>query len=103
MYTIIKNYEFHIALAYQICSFERKLNIKNNFSKNNKTRTFKGLQSVIALTHIDENGKAESFPIAINEEQGVLFQPGLTSSFGKDKKIIYGEKGKNFRFGILTF
>lgn len=74
-----------------------------NFSKNNKTRAFKGLQSVIAITHIDDNGKAESFPIAINEEQGVLFQPGLTSSFGKDKKIIYGEKGKNFRFGILTF
>jgi len=74
-----------------------------NFSKNNKIRTFKGLQSVIALTHIDENGNTESFPIAINEEQGVLFQPGLTSAFGRNKKIIYGEKGKNFRFGILTF
>jgi len=74
-----------------------------NFSKNNKIKTFKGLQSVIALTHIDEFGNSESFPIAINEEQGVLFQPGLTSQFGKDKKIIYGEKGKYFRFGILTF
>ena len=74
-----------------------------NFSKNNKIRTFKGLQSVMALTHIDESGNYESFPIAINEEQGVLFQPALTSPFGKDKKIIYGEKGKNFRFGILTF
>lgn len=74
-----------------------------NFSKNNKIRTFKGLQSVIALTRIDESGNTESYPIAINEEQGVLFQPALTSQFGKDKKIIYGEKGKYFRFGILTF
>jgi hypothetical protein len=74
-----------------------------NFSNSSKTKTFKGLQSVIALSHIDEFGNIESFPISISEEQGVLFQPALTTRFGTDKKIIYGEKGKNFRFGILTF
>jgi len=74
-----------------------------NFSRDSRLRDFNGLQSVIALTHLGENGQTESFPLAINEELGVLFQPSWTTSLGADRKIIYGQRGRFFRFGILSF
>ena len=81
---------------------------EDNYNQNNRisqTFEFKGgsKRSLIAVAEISRDGSLEIFPLFKNRDADIITRPKMCKQVGKKNMIIYGEKGKTFRFGSVEF
>lgn len=59
--------------------------------------------SVVVLAQIDRAGKVKKAPLFQNKEEGVITRPKICRQIGRYNMAIYGEQGRNYKFGLLGF
>ena len=59
--------------------------------------------SVVVLAEIDRSGQVKKAPLFQNKEEGVITRPKICRQIGKRNMAIYGEQGRNYKFGLLDF
>ena len=76
-----------------------------NFSKQKQGKRFRfnGSQSIIALAEINKNGSVKTYPLASNRDEGIITRPKVCRQIGKREMVIFGERGKRFKFAELEF
>ena len=71
--------------------------------KNNRLYNYNGSDSVISLAQININGELKTYPIAFNRDAGVITRPKMCKQIGLKQMAIFGERGRGYRFGKMTF
>lgn len=71
--------------------------------KPNKWHTYTGRNSIITLAAIDKNGEVALNPLFADTEASITTRPKVCKQIGSKEMLIYGERGRNFRFGALLF
>ena len=71
--------------------------------KSNKLYNYNGRNSVISLASIDKNGQVDMQPIFANRQAGITTRPKICKQIGRNEMLIYGERGRKYRFGSLKF
>jgi hypothetical protein len=75
-----------------------------NFSKDSeRIYNFNGRNSVIAVTEVSIDGSTRKFPLFSNRDAGVITRPKICKQVGLRKMVIFGERGRTYRFGDLSF
>ncbi len=69
--------------------------------KNNRRYKFNGSNSILAITEVGTDGSINTYPLGSNKEQGIITRPKVCKQIGKKEMVIFGEKGKRFKFGGL--
>ncbi len=64
---------------------------------------FNGNQSIIAVAELSKDGSVNVAPLFQNREAGIITRPKVCRQTGKRKMIIYGERGRRYRFAQLEF
>lgn len=59
--------------------------------------------SVVVLAEVDKSGQVKRAPLFQNKEEGIVTRPKICRQIGRRDMAIYGEQGKNYRFGRLSF
>ena len=59
--------------------------------------------SVVTIAEVDRNGVVTRAPLFQNKEQGVVVRPKLSKQVGRRDMAIYGESGRRYKFGVLSF
>lgn len=59
--------------------------------------------SVVVLAEVDRSGHVTRAPLFQNKEEGIVTRPKICRQIGRRDMAIYGEQGKNYRFGLLNF
>lgn len=59
--------------------------------------------SPVILASVDTRGKVDIKQLFSNKEEGIITRPQLCRQTSKDEMIMYGERGKRFKFGKLVF
>mgnify|MGYP006268641477 CR=1 FL=1 len=76
-----------------------------NFGDDDSDRlyNFNGRNSIITLAEVRKNGELEMYPLYSNRNAGIITRPKICKQTGSRKMMIYGEQGRNYRFGLLQF
>lgn len=77
-----------------------------NFDRNSHRKylyNFNGKYSVIALTEIKKDGTMATYPLFNNQDAQIITRPKVCKQTGSKKMMVYGEKGRNYRFANLGF
>ena len=59
--------------------------------------------SVVTIAEVDRNGAVKRSPLFQNKENGVVVRPKLSKQVGRRDMAIYGESGRRYKFGVLSF
>ncbi len=59
--------------------------------------------SVVTIAEVDRNGAVKRSPLFQNKENGVVVRPKLSKQVGRRELAIYGESGRRYKFGVLSF
>jgi hypothetical protein len=59
--------------------------------------------SVVVLAEINRQGEVKRAPLFLNRDEGITSRPKICRQIGRNKMAIYGEQGRHYRFGLLTF
>jgi hypothetical protein len=59
--------------------------------------------SVVTIAEVDRNGEVKRSPLFQNKENGVVVRPKLSKQVGRRELAIYGESGRRYKFGVLSF
>jgi hypothetical protein len=59
--------------------------------------------SVVTIAEVDRNGAVKRSPLFQNKENGVVVRPKLSKQVGRREMAIYGESGRRYKFGVLSF
>jgi len=65
--------------------------------------SYTGRNSVITLAEVNKNGKVDMKPLFSGTEASVTTRPKVCKQVGSSEMLIYGERGRTFRFGALQF
>ncbi len=71
--------------------------------KKGKYYSFTGRNAVITLAEINKNGAVVINPLFSDTEASITTRPKVCKQIGRDEMLIYGERGRNYRFGNLVF
>jgi len=71
----------------------------NAKDKSNRLYNYDGRNSIISLATIDRNGQVSMSPIFDNQQAGITTRPKICKQIGRNEMLIYGERGKKYRFG----
>ena len=77
-----------------------------NFEENNASRrlyNFNGRYSVIALTELRKDGSSTTYPFFTNSDADIITRPKICKQVGSRRMIVYGERGRTYRFANLEF
>ena len=77
-----------------------------NYDPNDKSdhlHGYNGRNSVITLAAVDKNGGVTMDPIFDNRQAGITTRPKICKQIGRNEMLIYGERGRKYRFGSLKF
>jgi len=76
-----------------------------NFENDGNTRLFNfdPRRAVIAVAELRRDGELSMFPLFGNQQAGIIARPKMCRQVGSRQMMIYGERGKFYRFGELTF
>lgn len=77
-------------------NFDQDRNIKRLYN-------FNGRYSVIALTELKKDGSIRTFPLFHNQDADIITRPKICKQVGSKKMMVYGERGRQFRFATLEF
>ena len=64
---------------------------------------FNGKYSVIAVTELRKDGSSTTYPLFRNSDAAVITRPKICKQIGLRRMIIFGERGRTYRFGSLDF
>ena len=80
-------------------------NIKNYREDRRKNRiyNFNGRNSIVALAEVSRNGVVNTYPLFNNRDADIITRPKICKQVGRKEMIIYGERGRRYRFGNLIF
>lgn len=78
-------------------------NLTENNRKSNRLYNYNGSDSIISLAQINIKGEVKTYPLAYNRDAGIMTRPKMCKQIGKKEMAVFGERGKNYRFGTLTF
>jgi hypothetical protein len=81
----------------------RNFSEKENRRKMKRLYNFDGRNSVIALAEIKIDGSLTTWPMFSNRDAGIITRPKICLQTASRKMIIYGERGKRYRFANLNF
>ncbi|MEO0778187.1 MAG: hypothetical protein AAF146_16590 [Bacteroidota bacterium] len=70
---------------------------------NNRLYNFNGSNSIIALAEVSKDGGLEVRPLFNNREASIITRPKVCKQTNKREMVIYGEKGRRYRFAHLEF
>lgn len=59
--------------------------------------------SVVTVAEVDRNGVVKRAPLFQNKENGVVVRPKISKQVGRRDMAIYGESGRRYKFGVLSF
>jgi hypothetical protein len=59
--------------------------------------------SVVVLAEVNKEGLVKRAPLFQNKEEGIITRPKICRQIGRKEMAIYGESGRAYRFGTLTF
>jgi hypothetical protein len=71
--------------------------------KENRFYTYTGNESIMVMAQLSTSGEVKTFPMASNKDAGVITRPKMCKQIGKRDMAIFGERGRSFRFGNLSF
>ncbi len=71
--------------------------------KSNRLYNYNGRNSVITLATVDKDGGVQMDPIYDNRQAGITTRPKICKQIGRNEMLIYGERGRKYRFGSLKF
>ncbi|MEM1322656.1 MAG: hypothetical protein AAGG75_20495 [Bacteroidota bacterium] len=76
-----------------------------NFEEANSDRiySYNGKYSVIALTELNRDGSMITYPLFSNAEAEIITRPKICKQIGKKDMVIYGERGRKYKFASLQF
>ncbi|MEM6317560.1 MAG: hypothetical protein AAF960_07805 [Bacteroidota bacterium] len=69
----------------------------------NKLFNYNGRNSVITLAEVNKDGGVAINPVFDNREAGITTRPKICQQVGRNEMLIYGERGRTYRFGSLKF
>ncbi|MFK7932170.1 MAG: hypothetical protein AB8G22_01590 [Saprospiraceae bacterium] len=69
----------------------------------NRIYNFNGKNSVISLAEVGKDGSLQIYPLFNNREANIITRPKICQQTGRKTMLVYGEKGRRYRFGNLTF
>ncbi len=75
-----------------------------NFDPNdnsNRLYNYDGRNAIISLATIDRNGQVSMKPLFDNKQAGITTRPKICKQIGRNEMLIYGERGRKYRFGNL--
>ncbi len=72
-------------------------------SKKGKQYSFKGTNAVITLAEISKNGTVVINPLMSQTDASITLRPKVCTQIGRNELLIYGERGRKYRFGNLVF
>lgn len=72
-------------------------------SKKGKQYSFTGRNAVITLAEINKNGTVVINPLFSDTDASITTRPKVCKQIGRNEMLIYGERGRNYRFGNLLF
>lgn len=64
---------------------------------------FNGRNSVIALTEVNRDGSAHTYPLYNNRDAEIITRPKICKQIGRKEMLVYGERGRSYRFASLSF
>jgi hypothetical protein len=59
--------------------------------------------SVVVLAEVNREGQVKRAPLFQNKEEGIVTRPKICRQISRKEMAIYGESGRTYRFGSLTF
>lgn len=59
--------------------------------------------SVVTLAEVARDGSLKRYPMFSNQDKGVVTRPKICRQVGRRDMAIYGESGRTYRFGALSF
>ena len=59
--------------------------------------------SVLTIAEVNRDGQVRRSPLFQNKENGVVMRPKISKQVGRRDLAIYGENGRRYKFGVLTF
>lgn len=68
-----------------------------NRSMNNSSK------AVVARVHMDNSGKINKKPLFLNKDKDVIIRPKIHLLLNDNSLLIYGQRGKSYRFGRIKF
>ncbi|MEO1626164.1 MAG: hypothetical protein AAFV25_13485, partial [Bacteroidota bacterium] len=76
-----------------------------NFSANDRRLyNFDGQRnSVISLAEVRKDGSLDVYPLFNNREADIITRPKVCKQSGKREMVIYGERGRKYKFAKLVF
>lgn len=80
-------------------------NIKNLQEKDPKrlANFSGGKNGIVTMAVLDSKGEYDKYPLISTKEEGVMLRPKVCEQSGRKEMIIYGERGKKYKFGKVTF
>jgi hypothetical protein len=60
-------------------------------------------RSPVMIASVDTRGKVTIKQLFSNRDEGIITRPKLCRQTSKDEMILYGERGKRYKFGKLVF
>ena len=71
--------------------------------KSNRLYNYDGRNAVITVATIDKNGAVSMAPVFDNRQAGITTRPKICKQIGRNEMLIYGERGRKYRFGSMSF
>lgn len=71
--------------------------------RNRRLYNFNGRQSIIALAELSIDGSVKIEPLFSNREADIITRPKVCRQTDKREMVIYGERGRRYRFAQLEF
>jgi hypothetical protein len=59
--------------------------------------------SVVTLAEVSRDGSLKRYPMFSNKDKGVVTRPKICRQVGRHEMAVYGESGRTYRFGVLSF
>lgn len=60
-------------------------------------------KAVVARVHMDNNGQITKKPLFLNKDKDVIIRPKIHLLLSDNSLLIYGQRGKSYRFGRIRF
>lgn len=76
-----------------------------NFADDGSGRlyNFNGRNSIVALAELRKDGQLRMYPLFNNRDAEVLTRPKICKQTGSRRMMVYGERGRQYRFAELVF
>ena len=66
-------------------------------------QTFTGNRAILMISSVDKNGAVSHFPLRSDGSARVMARPRSSKQIGSRELLLYGEWGRQYQFGRLTF